>query len=199
MGSLGTVPQPFDAFDRGRNETDGGVVGKYDGFDEFVLSQRTALSRTAYFLSAGVEADAEDLLQEALTRTAARWPRVRTKGDPTAYVRMVMLNQVRTNWRRHRILRLESTPSVPEPQVRSTSSDEGDGLLLSTLGMLPAGQRAVLYLRYCEDLSETETARLLGCSVGTVKSQSHAGLRRLRGLAPGLADSVDGADSEVGE
>jgi RNA polymerase sigma-70 factor (sigma-E family) len=171
-------------------------VGRYDGFDEFVLAQRSSLSKTAYFLAAGVVADAEDLLQEALTRTAARWPRVRAQGDPTAYVRMVMLNQVRTSWRRRRIVRQDPVSIVPEPRATDHTESEAAGVLWAALRALPPGQRAVLYLRYCEDLSEAETARLLGRSVGTVKSQAHAGLVRLRELAPSL---LDGVESEMGE
>jgi RNA polymerase sigma-70 factor (sigma-E family) len=169
-------------------------VGRYDGFDEFVLAQRSALSRTAYFLAAGVGPDAEDLLQEALTRTAARWPRVRAQGDPTAYVRMVMLNQVRTSWRRQRVLRLVPVAAPPEPRPGPAHETGTD--LIRALRALPPRQRAALYLRYLEDHSEAETARLLGCSVGTVKSQTHAALRRLRELAPHLLETTD---SEVGE
>jgi RNA polymerase sigma factor (sigma-70 family) len=111
-----------------------------------------------------------------------------------------MLNHVRSSWRRRRIVRQDPVPVVPEARETSLGPVDTSGPLRGALRSLPPGQRAVLYLRFCEDLSEAETARLLGCAVGTVKSQAHAGLRRLRASMPSLLNDADrDADSEVGE
>lgn len=161
-------------------------MSQYDGFEEWFLAHRTALSRTAYFLTAD-HAAAEDLLQEALTKAAGHWRRV-SGGDPNAYVRQIMLNQVRSTWRRRHGVREQSVATI---DARSTSDVAGavstGADLAAALLRLPPRQRAVLYLRYYEDLTEVETARLLGCAVGTVKSQAHDALARLRNLAPALA------------
>lgn len=158
-----------------------------DGFREFFVARRAALSRTAYFL-AGSDGDAQDLLQEAMVAVAARWPRLRT-GNPEAYARQVMLNRVRSRWRRRQRVREETTDQVPEaPDTRSqTDAAEVRQLLAGALRRLAPGHRAVLYLRFYEDLSPTEVAPLLGVSVGTVKSQTHDALARLRRVVPELA------------
>lgn len=172
-------------------------MGRYDGFEEVFAASRLSLSRTALLLT-GDRVAAEELLQEALTRTAERWPRVMAQGDPTAYVRRIMLNDVRSAWRRRRTARthqLALLPHEPTPDFASTVDVAAE--LLGALRRLAPRQRAVLYLRYYEDRSEAETARLLGCSVGTVKSQTHDALARLRHIAPELAPSWQ--ESEVSE
>lgn len=166
------------------------MADRYDGFREFFAARRTALTRTAFFLT-GNDAAAEDLLQEAMVKTAAKWQRIHPDGNPDAYVRQVMLNLVRSRWRRRQKITEYATEEVPE---RHADHDvEASVLAKSTLGRalqtLTARQRATLYLRYYEDLSETETARVLGCSTGTVKSQSHAALAKLRATAPHLLNS----------
>jgi RNA polymerase sigma-70 factor (sigma-E family) len=160
-------------------------VGRYDGFEEFVAAQGRALSRTAYFL-AGDAAGAEDLLQEALAATARHWPRVRAD-NPTAYVRQVMLNRTRSAWTRAHQARDRSLEPWLEQPAADPSSEVSDMVALAhVLRRLAPRQRAVLYLRFYEDLSVDETARLLGCSPGTVKSQTSDALARLRTLAPEL-------------
>lgn len=174
------------------------TAGRYEGFEEFFAAQRLPLSRTALLLT-GDRAAAEDLLQEALTKTAQRWSRVAGRGDPTAYVRQVMLNDVRSSWRRrqrwsHRPLDAQPAP----PGSADFTADVVTGaVLLDVLRQLAPRQRTVLYLRFYEDLGEAETARLLGCSVGTVKSQTHDALARVRQLAPELAS--DTTESEMTE
>lgn len=170
-------------------------MGRYDGFEEFFLASRISLSRTALLLT-GDPGAAEDLLQEALTRTAQRWPHVSARGDPTAYIRAIMLNDVRSAWRRRR--RADTRPApVPDADVDFTARVDADRLLLPALRQLAPRQRAVLYLRFYEDRSEAETARLLSCSIGTVKSQTHDALARLRAVAPELAPGW--RESEVKE
>lgn len=161
---------------------------QYAGFREFVLSRGQALSRAAYLLT-GDHQGAEDLLQEALAKTARHWRRVERDGSPEAYVRKVMLNQLRS-WRRRR--RLVELPSVQLPEGPSEGDLAGRvterDALARLLARLPPRQRAVLYLRFYEDLSEIETARQLRCSVGTVKRHVHDALVRLRQRSSPLSE-----------
>lgn len=163
------------------------MADRYDGFREFFAARRSDLSRTAFFLT-GDDNSAEDLLQEAMVKTAAKWHRIHPDGNPDAYVRQVMLNLVRSRWRRRQKISEYATEEVPESH--SDHDIESAVLAKSALGRalrtLTARQRATLYFRYYEDMSEAETARMLGCSTGTVKSQAHAALARLRSTAPDL-------------
>lgn len=152
-----------------------------DSFTAFVEARSSSLIRTAYVLT-GDQHAAEDLLQNALARTAARWRSVRDA--PEAYVRRAMYNEQVSRWRRPG--REYATGTPPDGEHRDGDVD----LRLSlerALFALPPRKRAVLVLRYFEDLSETETASIMGCSVGTVRSQTHRALARLRELAPDLA------------
>lgn len=144
-------------------------------FDEFVATRSTRLLRTAYLLTRD-HSRAEDLLQTALAKAWLSWRHINSDAD--GYVRKVMFNTYATWWRRRWN---DETPTVVLPE---TAFDRGDDSLRqdlwTALGRLPRGQRAVVVLRYFEDLTEAETARLLGCSVGTVKSQTARALTRLR-------------------
>jgi RNA polymerase sigma-70 factor (sigma-E family) len=156
-------------------------VDRYFGFAEFVAARQMALSRTAYLLTGDHHA-AQDLVQAALVKTAAHWPRVLAAGDPEAYVRRVMVNENISGWRR-RVPRPVET--VPDRPVADESGRTDSRLAVAAaLRQLPPRQRAVVVLRFFEDLSEAETASLLGCSVGTVKSQTHDAIARLRQLLP---------------
>lgn len=148
-------------------------------FEDFVRGRSTALLRTAYLLT-GDRRDAEDLLQTVLERTSRRWSSI--SQSPDAYVRRAMVNTVTSWWRRNK------TAEVPlfDDQIASKADPIGavavrDALVRGLLA-LPVRQRAVLVLRYFDDLSEAETAVALQCSVGTVKSQASRGLARLREL-----------------
>lgn len=156
-------------------------------FREFVTARSPALMRLAFLLTGGDTHAAEDLLQTALGRTAARWHAV---DDPDSYVRTAMYRQQISRWRRTG-RRRETTAA--EPPDRAAAGDDAHALELKlvvrdALARLTAKQRTVLVLRYFEDLPDTEVARLLGCSVGTVRSTTHRSLARLRELAPELAD-----------
>lgn len=159
-------------------------------FEEFVAGRMAALSRTAYLL-VGDHQLAEDLLQVALARLATRWARIR-EGSPESYVRRVMVNELTSWWRRRRYHERPSD-SLPEP----TDSDDMASTVVrriaigAALARLTAEQRAVLVLRFYEDLSEAETATIVGCAVGTVKSRTHAALVRLRTSAPELVEFSD--------
>ncbi|GAA4710054.1 SigE family RNA polymerase sigma factor [Phytohabitans rumicis] len=167
-------------------------MDRYEGLREFVLTRGPSLSRTAYLLT-GDHQHAEDLLQQALTKTAAHWRRVLAGGNPEGYVRRVMVNERTSRWRRRRYLEV-SGPAADEVLAAgppSGPSDEAESAvrrigLRRALAALPPRQRAVIVLRFFEDLTEAQTAELMGCSTGTVKSQTHAALNRLRALAPEL-------------
>jgi len=167
-------------------------------FTEFMLGCWPRLVRLGYVLT-GDRGLAEDVAQTALARAYASWPRVIRAGDPEAYVRKIIINSSRDRFRRRRVSEL-LTGSPPEPP-----GDRGGGLawledrsiLLAALMSLPVGQRAAVVLRYWMDLTETETAAVLGCSVGNVKSQASRALAKLR-LSPDLADA-DLADADLAD
>jgi RNA polymerase sigma-70 factor (sigma-E family) len=159
------------------------------GFRKFVEARLVRLSRVAYLLT-GTHHDAEDLLQAALVKVAARWRRIAETGDPEAYVRKVMYNERILSWRRWRRQVVQPADGVPED---GRAGDGTDGVvrrivLEHALSRLTRRQRAVLVLRYFEDLSAIDTAAVLGCSVGTVKSQTSHALGRLRTIAPELVE-----------
>ena len=145
-------------------------------FDAFVHARLPALLRFAYALT-GDPHTAADLVQDALERTGMRWNKVERQGDPEGYVRRAILNGRVSRWRKHR--RETLVDCVPE---RTTSYEvpSRDEQLWQLLATLPPRQRAVLVLRYYEDLSEVQIAATLGCSPGTVKSQSSKALAKLR-------------------
>jgi RNA polymerase sigma-70 factor (sigma-E family) len=149
-----------------------------EDFEAFVTARGSALLRTAVLLSAGSRHDAEDVLQSALERAYRQWRRI--DGDPEPYVRRILVNLVINRTRRFRVLRELSFAAPPERPDRDGPDIPLRTVLLDELRTLPPRQRAVLVLRYWEDLSEAETADLLGCAVGTVKSQAARGLAKLR-------------------
>ncbi|MGY2875143.1 RNA polymerase sigma-70 factor (sigma-E family) [Marmoricola sp. URHA0025 HA25] len=149
-------------------------------FEKYVAERRPALVRTAYLLCGDVHL-AEDLVQSALVKAVAHWRRI---GDhPEPWLRKVIVNDHISRWRRHKG-REQLTDRVPETQAPSGGHDLD---LAAALARLAPRQRAVIVLRYYEDLTERETAQVLGISVGTVKSQHRDALGRLRGLVPSLA------------
>ncbi|MFI6515494.1 SigE family RNA polymerase sigma factor [Spirillospora sp. NPDC050679] len=171
-------------------------MAPYDGLPEFVAARGQALLRTAYLLT-GDGHLAEDLVQSTLVKVAPRWRKVTEAGDPEAYVRRALHNEHISWWRRRG--RHGDHPSADPPEPDG-APDFADGalrtmVLRQALGRLTAKQRSVIVLRFYEDRSEAETARLLGCSVGTVKSQTRRALDRLRVLEPGLADLLTDAQS----
>jgi RNA polymerase sigma-70 factor (sigma-E family) len=150
------------------------------GFRDYVAARQRALLRTARMLT-GNQHTAEDLVQATLERVWPRWQRITHDGDPDAYVRKVMVNTYASWWQRkwrgeHPTDEVPETPSNTDEFARADLADA----LRRTLPLLTPKQRAVLVLRYYDDLSEAETARVLGCSVGTVKSQTAKALARMR-------------------
>jgi RNA polymerase sigma-70 factor (sigma-E family) len=151
-------------------------------FDDFVATRSTRLLRTAYLLTHD-RALAEDLVQTSLAKAWFSWGRI--EGRPEAYVRRIMVNTYSSWWRR-RWNGEEATADLPErgagqgfrPGEDVSVDDRTD--LWRALARLPRRQRAVVVLRFYEDLSEAETAEIMQCSMGTVKSQASRALARLR-------------------
>ncbi|MEV0593314.1 SigE family RNA polymerase sigma factor [Nonomuraea cavernae] len=149
-------------------------------FTEFVATRSDSLIRLAYVLT-NDQHTAEDLLQTALTKTAAHWRRIRD--SPEAYVRRVMYREQVGRWRSPRWGRERVVQTPPERVAHDRTGEVDTRLTLAqALRSLPARKRAVLVLRYYEDLPESEVAKIMGCSVGTVRSQTHQAVARLRQL-----------------
>ena len=142
-------------------------------FDAFARARMANLLRFGFALT-GSQDQAADLVQDALVRTGLRWTRVRS-ADPEGYVRRAMVNAHISWWRRRRREELTGTP--PDTGYEAPRRDDS---IWQLLAQLPPRQRAVLVLRYYEDLSEAQIAEVLGCSVGTVKSQSARAIAKLR-------------------
>lgn len=156
---------------------------EHEAFCSWVSARSPSLLRTAYLLT-GSRVDAEDLLQTTLAKTYLSWGRIREREAVDGYARRVMVNTQTSLWRRRRVAE-DVTDEPPEPRPRGGPRDAMAELdlrhaLWQALSRLPRRQRATLVLRYYEDLSETDTAKVLGCSVGTVKSTSSRALARLR-------------------
>jgi RNA polymerase sigma-70 factor (sigma-E family) len=151
-------------------------------FEQFVETHVEDLLRTAYLL-AWDATEAEDLVQECLLKVARRWPRVRGMDQPRAYARRILVNLATdgARGRAQRRIELQAPPAdAPERSTDPLAALDTHVELVQALGRLPPRQRAVLVLRYFHDLTEAQTAELLGCSPGTVKSSASRGLARLR-------------------
>jgi RNA polymerase sigma-70 factor (sigma-E family) len=166
-------------------------------FSAFVRDHRAELLRSACLLTAGDSHLAEDLVQTALARLYVAWPRVARTGSAVPYVRRIIVNAHidetrRPRWRRERSV--PETPDLPEPVASgpwpsetwsagalSTEADGVDGeMVRDALATLPPRMRAAVVLRHWLDLSVEESADLLGCSTGTVKSQTAKAVAHLR-------------------
>jgi RNA polymerase sigma-70 factor (sigma-E family) len=152
-------------------------------FSDFMQGRWYQLVRLGYGLTGDVQL-AEDLAQTAFAKAYASWSRVRRVDDPDAYVRRIVVNANRDRFRKLRVPEL-LTDTVPELAAGAASDGHLDdrSVLVQALMRLPYGQRAALVLRYWLDMSETQTAEVLGCSVGNVKSQAARGLAKLRSSA----------------
>lgn len=157
-------------------------------FSEFMLGCWPRLVRLGYALT-GDRGLGEDLAQTALAKAYASWPRVARAGNPDAYVRKIVVNASRDGFRRRRVDEV-LTGSLPDVMTGELTAHEQRSALFAALMKLPAGQRAVVVLRYWLDLTETETAAAIGCSVGNVKSQASRALAKLR-LSAELTDEVN--------
>ncbi|MFF5975355.1 SigE family RNA polymerase sigma factor [Streptomyces sp. NPDC012769] len=157
-----------------------------DGFAAFAVAAWPRLVRTAQLLTGDFH-EAEDLVQTTLAKVYGRWRRV-PREEIDLYVRRALINNNLSRLRRKRVVHL-LTPVLPE-SVRHAHAGHADAVeqrtaLLAALADLPARQRAVMVLRYWEDLTEPEIAAVLNCSIGTVKTHARRGLAALR-AHPGL-------------
>ncbi|MEW9528305.1 SigE family RNA polymerase sigma factor [Microbispora sp. NPDC049125] len=153
-------------------------------FVNFVRHRGDHHLRTAVLLT-GDWHTAEDLMQACLGKLYRVWPRLDTTSEPDAYLRRILVNTYRSWWRarwRREIPRAD-LPDVPGPGDMGEAGAVAEDVR-KALGKLPVRQRTALVLRFFDDLPETEVADLMGCSVGTVKTHTHRGLRAMRGLIP---------------
>ena len=147
-------------------------------FEEFVASRGRDLWRSAWLLT-GDAHKAEDLVQAALLKCWRRWPTISRDGSVEAYVRRAMVSTYTDWWRRKWRSELP-TEVLPDGAGAATYAVEERQDALVALAGLPRGQRAVLVLRFYDDLTEAQTAEVLGVTVGTVKSQTSRALKALR-------------------
>lgn len=155
----------------------------FEGFAAFFAEHGERLSRVAYLLTGDRHA-AQDLVQSALAKAVSRWRRL---ANPDAYVRKVMYHEQVSRWRRRARISEDAVAELPDRGVDDESEVTVRRLVLATaLTALTPRQRAVVVARYFEDRTEVETAALLGCSVGTVKTLGHRALARLRETVPDL-------------
>jgi RNA polymerase sigma-70 factor (sigma-E family) len=164
---------------------------RVEEFSVFVRARRVELLRSACLLTAGDMSRAEDLVQTALARLYVAWPRVRRSGSQTAYAWRIIVNahldEVRQpRWRREQYV--AEPPDAPGPPPPGALPDGIDGdQIRAALAALPPRMRAAIVLRHWLDLSVQETASLLNCTEGTVKSQTAKAVARMRDL---LTDGV---------
>ena len=161
-------------------------------FEEFATSRWAGLVRLAFGLT-GDSWLAEDLAQTALASAYATWWRVRRADDPDAYVRRILINASKRRFRRGRVSEQSSEPGdLPDLTVADPAAgiDERSALMAALAG-LPPRQRAVIVLRYWEDMTDAQVGVLLGCSASTVRSQAARALAKLR-ASGGLTNTDPG-------
>ncbi|WP_431927051.1 SigE family RNA polymerase sigma factor [Micromonospora wenchangensis] len=159
---------------------------------EFVTAVTPKLRRTAYLLTGGDAHRADDVVQQTLTRLYVKWDRARAADDVAAYVHRMLVNAFRQE-RRSRWFGVQLFARAPEAGQRGAPPTDAvvDAVAVRTaLAAVPAGQRVVLVLRFYADLTVEQTAEVLGCSTGNVKSQSARGLAALRRQLP-LTDPTE--------
>ena len=164
------------------------MAGRDDGrdaeFTAYLQARQPSLLRTAYLLT-GDRHQAEDILQTSLAKLYLAWDKVNDRGSVDAYVRRIMVNEHNSLWRRPWKRREYTAERLPEGDPHHDVYDEGtSSALWEVVQSLPPKARAVVVLRYYEQLSEAETADVLGISVGTVKSQCSRALAALRERVP---------------
>ncbi|MGW4549919.1 SigE family RNA polymerase sigma factor [Streptomyces violaceorubidus] len=155
----------------------------YPSFSSYVKARQPVLLRTARSLTAN-PSDAEDLLQTALAKTYVAWERIEDHRALDGYVRRALLNTRTSQWRKRKVDEF-ACDELPEPEPVPCGDDPAERQALHdamwrAIMKLPARQRAMVVLRYYEDLSEARTAEVLGVSVGTVKSAVSRALGKLR-------------------
>ena len=170
------------------SSTDAGVRDKDAEFSEYMTARQPSLLRTAYLLT-GDRHTAEDLVQTALAKLYLSWDKVQRQDSLDGYVRRILVNEHNSLWRRAWKRRETTTSELPE-QAAEPQTPDHDSDLWALVQTLPRKQRAAVVLRYYEQLSEAETAAVLGVSVGTVKSQTSRALAALRTRIGDDADTL---------
>ncbi|RYP88106.1 SigE family RNA polymerase sigma factor [Nocardioides guangzhouensis] len=151
----------------------------HEAFSEFASARSASLFRTAYLVIGDYQL-AQDLVQESLVKTYLAWPRLRDVAKAEAYTRRVIVTTC-ISWRRRRSFSERPATHVPDASVTDpTTLLPEQGELWTAVGHLPPRQRAAVVLRFCEDLSQAQTAELMGCSVGSVKRHTSLALDKLR-------------------
>src|SRR5262245_33350851 len=160
-------------------------------FAAYLQARQAGVLRTAYLLS-GDRHTAEDLTQTAFAKLYLAWDRVRDQGSIDGYLRRILVNEHNSLWRRGWKRREHATEQLPEPTGVLDEYDDGrSAALWELVQTLPKKARAVLVLRYYEELSEAETAEILAVAVGTVKSQTSRALAALRERTPAHLNPAD--------
>jgi RNA polymerase sigma-70 factor (sigma-E family) len=168
-------------------------------FTDFVTHRAPALLRTAFLLCGGDQGAAEDLLQDVLARAYPRWRRIRDKPEP--YLRASLANAAANRWRTRsrRVSEVPLDEATDAPRSGHEQQIVDHDQVVRALHALPPRMRAVLVLRYFDDMSEADVAKALRCSTGTVKSQTSRGLARLRELVDrGATGGATGSGTGTG-
>lgn len=160
-------------------------------FTDFVTHRAPALLRTAFLLCGGDRGAAEDLLQDVLERAYPRWRRIRDKPEP--YLRAALANAARNRWRARsrRVSEVPLDQATPPTRTGPEQDVVDHDQVVRALRQLPIRMRAVLVLRFYDDMSEADIAKALRCSTGTVKSQTSRGLTRLREQLSGDLPTIE--------
>lgn len=171
-----------------------------EGFEGWVRASSPRLRRLAYLLTGDLD-EADDLLQSAYAKVLPRWHKISTYDSPEAYMHRVMVN-LRTSWWRRSRNREWPTDEIPEASWRAGTPGQQEAavesqVLLAALRALPERQRAAVVLRHWCDLSEAETADVMKCTVGTVKSNASRGLAHLRAALAQTPDLPDTQKSDL--
>jgi RNA polymerase sigma-70 factor (sigma-E family) len=167
-----------------------------DQFRTYVLQSRASLVRTASLLTSGDADQAEDLVQTVLLRMYLSWPKIRI-ASRDAYARKMLVNAHLDEVRRPYARKEQNRADVPDRAVEWTNPDSTEGAVFRALAELPLRMRAAVILRHVYDASVAETAEVLGCTEGTVKSQTSRGLAQLRAALN--ASSQDVGDSRFAD
>ena len=149
-------------------------------FESWLVAREHGLQRTALLLTGGDPHSAQDLVQNTLAKLYLAWGRIDHRERVDAYARRILVNEHRNAWRRAWRRHEVATDVLPDAGAATREYDGAHDAVWAFVATLPPRQRAVIVLRYYEELTEVETAELLGISVGTVKSQAHRALAALR-------------------
>jgi RNA polymerase sigma-70 factor (sigma-E family) len=155
------------------------VTSARTDFEEWLLAREGSLHRTARLLTHDTHA-AQDLVQTTLAKLYLAWDRISDRDNVDAYARRILVNEHRSTWRKASTRREVTTDTPPDRGEAAREYDGARDAVWAFVCTLPPRQRAVIVLRYYEELTEPEVAELLGISVGTVKSQAHRALAALR-------------------